>query len=379
MKKSIIAFALAAVLLCGCANTEENPPIAEDTSTEQTTAAQRKVPEEYGNSPEFTGILFDEEAMPCPSINNKLGYPQMFCFHDETVYFVNPQDGRRLYSFDGKETKRLTEVPAMSLYYRDGEIYFLSARTDYSYDSQIDVKGRLYKYRVESGETIQLSDTVMKNLLVDENGIYYSVSEPRGDGISAVTYYEFDEESGSAEMVCDVNFFQRFGEIELIFGPARSPEETSGVTIFLKKGEEVYRLLTGVIPAQYGIWDGKFYYIDQDTRELFSIDLTNGEKESFGRASDYTVVNGEVYTNHGGLCKKEAGGDVEIGDFPDEISFEYSENEQEWNGNIHYWHLYTTGTEMYALITGYYDGQAFNEFARVSVGEDGYTLLEVLS
>lgn len=372
MKKTAISLVLTAVLLCGCTQPEENLPISEGTSAEQTTASP-----DYSGSPEFTGISFDENAMPCPSINNKLGYPQMFCFHDETVYFVNPQDGRRLYSFDGKETKRLTEVPAMSLYYRDGEIYFLSARTDYSYNLYMDVKGRLYKYRVESGETIQLSDTVMKNLLVDENGIYYSVSEPQGNGFSKVIYYEFDEESGSAEKISEGHFFQRFGEIELIFGPA---EDTSGVTIFLKKGEEVYRLLTGVIPAQYSIWDGKFYYINQDTRDLFSINLTNGEKEEFGHASDYTVVNGEVYTNHGGLCKKEAGKeDIEIGDDPDEISFEFSENGQSWNSNTNYISLYTTGTELYALIEWYSDRQSFDGFARVSVGEDGYTLLELLS
>lgn len=381
--KSVALLITLAVLLCGCTQPEENQPIAEGTSAEQTTAAQTTVLPDYSGSPEFTGISFDGEAMPCPSINNKYGKLQMFCCHEEMVYFANPQDGRRLYSFDGKETKCLTEIPAISLYYRDGEIYFLSARTDYNYRNTIDVKGRLYKYRVESGETIRLSDTIMTGLWVDDQGIYYSLTEVGDEGSRTNHLYEYDEISGSSEKLYDdsnvMALFQRFGDIELL---RYYDDKTSEDVVYLKKGEEVFRLFSGVIPYRYCIWNGKFYYADQlKGFELSSIDLTNGEREEFGFAHDYTFVNGEFYYLSGGkLYKREAEGDAEIGWPNGGIPTEYFDNGRAWSIGSNYLALYTTGTELYALIEWYPEGGGtFDGIVRVSVAEDGYPLVELLA
>lgn len=369
MKKNIILLAVTVILLCGCAKPSETPSPSEDIPSEQTNDFEK-----YADSPEFTGISYDENVTPCPSINNKLHYPQILCFHDETVYYADPRDGLRLYSFDGKETERLTEVAAMSPFYLDGEIYFLSASADYIH-SESSEKGQLYKYSINSGETVLLSDMAMRNLLVDENGIYYCVYEPKETGRIKTVFYKFDEESGDSEKLSEVNFFQRYGNIELIFAPA---EELSDLVIYLKKGDEVYRFLTGVIPSQYGIWNGKFYYIDQNTRVLYSIDLTNGAKEEFGKASDYAVLNGEVYCLVGD--KPHKAGDTADPNIVYSILSDQTEDEQIQENDYHFLHLYTTGSELYALVEWYTEnGASENSIARITNSENGVMLVELLA
>lgn len=371
MKKNIILLAVTVILLCGCAKPSETPSPSEDIPSEQTNDFEK-----YADSPEFTGISYDENVTPCPSINNKLHYPQILCFHDETVYYADPRDGLRLYSFDGKETERLTEVAAMSPFYLDGEIYFLSASADYIH-SESSEKGQLYKYSINSGETVLLSDMAMRNLLVDENGIYYCVYEPKETGRIKTVFYKFDEESGDSEKLSEVNFFQRYGNIELIFAPA---EEDSDVVIYLKNGEETYRFLTGVIPAQYGIWNGKFYYVDQNSRVLYSIDLTNGTREEFGTVSDYAVLNGDVYyLNSDKLYKMGNTGDLKIV-YSDEFFSEQDEKGNIQDKDYHYLNLYTTGSELYALVEWYSEsGTLSDSIARITVSENGDLLAEFLA
>lgn len=371
MKKNIISLAMAVVLLSGCTKHGETQSTSEDVSSVHTNAF-----EEYSGSPEFSGITLDGDAMPCPSINNKRYFPQMLCYYEETVYFSNPRDGLKLYSFDGKETKCLTDIPAMSPFYRGGEIYFLSSSADYIH-SERDEKGRLYKYCAESGETVLLSDIAMRNLLVDENGIYYCVNEPTDHGTSRVVCYKFDEESGSSEKISETAFFQRYGKVELIFAPA---EEDSDVVIYLKNGEETYRFLTGVIPAQYGIWNGKFYYVDQNSRVLYSIDLTNGTREEFGTVSDYAVLNGDVYyLNSDKLYKMGNTGDLKIV-YSDEFFSEQDEKGNIQDKDYHYLNLYTTGSELYALVEWYSEsGTLSDSIARITVSENGDLLAEFLA
>lgn len=366
MKKNMITFLLTAIMLCGCAQQGEAPSTSDNAPSSSEETEQPNLQELYADSPEFTGIAFDKDAAPCPSVNYKMFFPQMLCFNDETVYFANPRGGLRLYSFDGKETRRLTDIPAMSPFYRDGAVYFLSTPADYTQHSS-DEKGKLYKYNVESGETVPLSDIAMSGLLADENGIYYSASEPEGNGISKIIKYKFDEESGSSEKISEVAWFQHYGDIELVF--ATPKEEGGGLVIYLKKGEEVYHLLTGVIPAQYSICDGKFYYFDQDTRDLFSIDLTNGERKELESAHDYSVLNGEFYY----LSREELhkSGETELKlTYSDKFLSEHEDSEEIQDRDYHFNKLYTTRSELYALIS-WPSGWSASCIARITESDDG--------
>lgn len=286
-KRCIITLLSVLLLMTGCASSS-------DTSEDSSSGTDGEISQTYiSEYPAFSGLPLSEKVInEYSTLNNKSRMPQIFCNNGDTVYFANPDDELYLYSYDGKEAKRLSETAAFSLNYYGNSIYFLSPE-DYD-DPEIwfltmqERTGIPYRYDIESGTVTKLGDTLMNDLRVDENGIFGSITEDNG----ATYVYRVDPQSGECERAYRGFGIQHIGDYELM---VEDSNENDGLDILLVNGEEKVRILTYVVPFYDCIHQGIYYYRDNNTGLSFhSLNLVSGEAKEMPKCSDYTVFDGKL-------------------------------------------------------------------------------------
>lgn len=367
MKRKFIATMLSALLLfAGCASSD---PIlnstGEQASDETTFSAIGQIPEmtqvlDSDQSPSFIGVK-KESNTEFSSLNNKSGTMQFFCCSENTVYFSNPADGLRLYSYDGENTKRLSDIQAFSLNYYDGSVYFLSSENPINFEDHTNIHGVLYQYDTKSGTVSQLGDTPMSNLRVDEKGIGYTLLEENGE----TAVYRFDPQSEEGDRLCRGFSVQHFGEYSLI---NEVKESGDGLNYFLESDREKIWILSDAITVFDCIENGVYYYRDyNDEYRLYSVDLQSGEKQLlYGDSGfeDYTVFERELYLTIQGrlyrvdqkdgllLFESNAGGAENIGYYGYRIDT-----------------LYVGNGKMYALVSYVKGVEEIHRFAELELSD----------
>lgn len=200
MKKKTLSILLSVLfMLNGCANDPDNSDSSEKRS--ETSEVSKS-----GENPEFKGIpLSEKDINEYSTINNKAMTPQLFCGDGDMIYFSNPNDEFTLYSYNGKDTKRLTDIASCCLNYDDGGVYFLLPESTGALDTwSLPVVGSPYRYDIDSAAATKLSDTAMSNLRVDDSGIFYTKTEDNGES----SVYSFDPKAERANTRTEASAFR---------------------------------------------------------------------------------------------------------------------------------------------------------------------------
>lgn len=368
MKSKYIAVILVMSLLfsAGCDNSNPTLETENDTSpgsTHSITDSQyfeNTRPSNQSQYPPFTGIDISEEGLKFSTINNKSDCPQIFCSGNGIVYYSNPLDGLRLYSYDGERTSRLSDIQAFSLNYYDGSVYFLSSETPYSLTDRVAQYGTLYKYDTASGGINEISDISMGRLRVDGEGIYYTSDNENGTYV-----YKADIESGTSQTQYRGFSVQHFDGYSLI-----NQAREDGIDYFLQKGQEKIWLMSDAIALFDCMDNGVYYYRDyNDKYSLYSLDMKNGEKKLlYGESGldDYTVFAGNIYLSvDGRLYKILQDGSLDLYEFGG-VKESSSDNSSSSYQTVN---LYADEETLYALIT-YMEGKnVVYAFARLDISE----------
>lgn len=366
MKAKCIGTILAAILLLtGCAGSD---PVL--NSTDETTSSavseisEKTQPPKSSKYPPFTGIDISEKSVAeFSTLNNKMDYPQIFCCGEDIVYFSNPNDGLKLYSYDGEKTECLSDIQAFSLNYYDGSVYFLSSDAPINLDSTTDVYGALYKYDAESETVSQISDTPMSNLRVDENGIYYTSEYDQ-----SLWVYKLELQSGESERLYRGFSVQHLDGYSLV---NEINEEKHGIDYFLKSDEDKIWVMSDAITLFDCVYNGIYYYRDyNDAYNLYSLNLGNGEKKLVyggGGLSDYTFYKENMYLIISGRLYHYLQED-------DLIPFEsYYVSSDLKNFGPYYEKLYTGNGTMYALVSYTKNHESIFRFAELTISEQDET------
>lgn len=374
MKAKIMLLTLACCLiLSGCASSEpyiqqESQPTEtlSETKQENNESKATKQTEETQITPDdsfplFAGIDISEEGLAVSTVNNKGDTLQILCSDGNTVYFSNPKDGYKLYSYNGESTKRLTDIKAYSLNYYDGCVYFLSS--DIDIDLYSAIPGNLYKYDTESEETTQLGDVPMCNLRVDQQGIFYTNMPEIGKDINV---HQFDPQSGESVQL------YRASSVQHIDGYSIANEvKPSGeyLNYFLERDQEKIRITSDVVALYDCIYDGVYYFWDYLSRNLYSIDLKNGEQTLLCENSGvhYTVFDGYVYLVSGGSLLRLSGGEVEP--IIAENKFTLVSDGEYGSYNID--DLFSSGDALYALVSLSDEKDIFYMMAELQLSSEG--------
>ena len=368
MKSKYISVILTAVLLfsAGCDNSKPVSEMQNSTSADNTLSvtddkySENAQPSNQSPYPPFTGVDISEEGLKFSTINNKSDYPQIFCSGNGIVYYSNPLDGLRLYSYDGEKTSRLSDIQAFSLNYYDGSVYFLSSETLYSLTDRVAQYGTLYKYDTASGSITNISDISMGRLRVDGEGIYYTSDNENGTYV-----YKADIENGTSESQYRGFSVQHFDGYSLI-----NQAREDGIDYFLQNGQDKIPLMSDAIPLFDCMDNGVYYYRDyNDKYSLYSLDMKNGEKKLLCDESgldDYTVFEGNIYLSvKGRLYRLLQDGSLDLYEF-DGVKESSSDNSSSSYQTVN---LYADEETLYALVT-YMEGKnVMYAFARLDISE----------
>lgn len=361
MKKRCIITLLSVVLLMtGCTNVSGNS--GETYSESDNDSSQTYISDEY---PPFTGVTLSEKDInEYSTLNNKPHTPQLFCSDGDIIYFSNPDDELALYSYDGKEAKRLSDIAAFSLNYYNDSVYFLFPGNIGELDAWIlpttTRSGSLYRYDIESAAVTKITDTPMSDLFVDDKGIFYTHKEE--SGVTAV--YRLDPQSGESERLYRGFGVQHIGDYVL----SNEENNDDGLDILLVNGEKKVRILSNVVPFYDCIHKGIYYYRDNNTGLSFhSLDLVSGElKESEG-GSDYTIFDEKI------LLIKKGKLYLSVGDDAEPILVEplmTGDPSMPTYYDFYFEYLYTANGKIYAAAM--YDRDRY-AFARVDISPDAQT------
>lgn len=316
MKSKIVLL----ILFCGLsltACTNSNPQ--QDTTSMESTPAQAvetneaAVTENAKESdnetayPVFTGIDISEKGLSYSTVN-KNGLYQSFCCGDDIIYFSNPDDDWKLYSYDGETAECLADKKnTYSLNYYDGCVYFLSSEKDIKVNNEL-YPGKIYKYDTQSGEIAQINDNAGRRLYVDEHGIFYSKKDENKKNY----VYKVDPQNGQEERFCEgtkVYFIDDY----FIGGEQRDDGENWDY--FLQSDNEKIRFISGEDISPDFVHNGVFYYTKGDEFNLYYIDLQTGEEGRTHSGYSYTVLDDEIYFSVQGIVNqklfKEAGEEAE--------------------------------------------------------------------
>lgn len=373
MKSKYIAVILVVSLLflAGCDDSKPVSEIQNSISADNTPSvtddkySENMQPPKQSQYPPFAGIDVSEEGLKFSTINNKSDYPQIFCSGNGIIYFSNPLDGLRLYSYDGEKTNRLSDIQAFSLNYYDGSVYFLSSETPYSLTDRVSQYGTLYKYDTASGSITEISDISMGRLRVDGEGIYYTSDNENGTYV-----YKADIENGTSESQYRGLSVQRFDGYSLI-----NQAREDGIDYFLQKGQEKIWLMSDAITLFDCMNNGVYYYRDyNDKYSLYSLDMKNGEKKLlYGESGldDYTVFAGNIYLSvDGRLYRLLQDGSLDLYEF-DGVRESSSSNSSSSYQTVN---LYADEETLYALVA-YMEGKnVVYAFARLDISEQEKTV-----
>lgn len=322
MKKIIIL--MAALILCSCSNENSSENVSDTSVGETSENTEEQV---------FTGIPEEDiEYNFSPQVNKKDFSLQLFCYDDNgNIYFSNPADGHKLYVYDGTESRKLTDIRAVCLNYYDGKIYFISPPPQRDlgiYD--MSPEGYPYKYDLESGETVQLDDSVMSDMTVIDGEIYAMNYD------SACFFYKYDENDPDCRNKKVFNSFviKKCKDHFLTFETVSENNEDK-IHFYLQNENDKQLLLADDIPHDCFFAFGKFYYFSQNTHELKIIDLENGEISSPGFARDFMVLDGELYILKSDMYLYKAGDENKLNEL-NQFKYIYSDNKNLYGVTMQY-------------------------------------------
>lgn len=373
MKRKPIAVVLAATLLflTGCNSTQSDLEIQSSTSPNNTlSVTEGESPEKTqtpkpSSYPPFSGIEISENGLKFSTINNKRDYPQIICCGNGIIYFSNPLDGLKLYSWDGEKATRLSDIQAFSLNYYDGSVYFLSSENPYNLDDRMEQSGLLYKYDTESGKVSQISDISMSNPHVDEEGIFYVSLHDNG----SYYVYKTDIENGTSQPQYRGFSVQHFDGYTLI-----NQDTEDGIDYFLQKGQDKIWLMSDVITLYDCMNNGIYYYQDyNDNYSLYSLDMKSGEKKLLysKKLNDYTVFKEDLFLTIGGRlyrCLQDE--TLDLFDFDNKRESADGKSDSAYQTI----NLYACEKDMYALVT-YMEGKNLvYAFAQLDISEQEKTV-----
>lgn len=231
----------------------------------------------------FTGLPEDQIVRGfSPQVNKKAFDYQIFCYDDEgNIYFSNPKDNFHLYSYNGSECTPLTDFPAFGLDHYDGSVYFLTDDRRINLDDKGETYGIPCKYDLRTGRTEKLGDETIHSMTVIDGEIYGLNME------NDCFVYKY----GEGEKLFNSFDIKKTGDYFLTF---ESVNDT--IRFYLQSPHDRSLFITDDIPVNGFFAFGKYYCKGQESRELRSVDLSNGETHVYGSGmSDYTVLSGELY------------------------------------------------------------------------------------
>ncbi|MDE6593398.1 MAG: DUF5050 domain-containing protein [Oscillospiraceae bacterium] len=242
-----------------------------------------KSPAEQAAEEPFTGLPEDQIVQGfSPQVNQKTFDYRFFCYDDSgNIYFSNPKDNFHLYSYNGSDCKQLTDFPAFGLNHYDGSVYFLTDDHNINIDDQVETYGTPYKYDLWTDELQKIGDEIIHSMTVIDGEIYGLNME------NDCFVYKY----GEGEKLFNSFDIKKTGDYFLTF-------ESDGDTIrsYLNSPDDRRLFITDDIPINGSFAFGKYYYKGQESHELRSVDLSNGEIYVYGKGmSDYTLLNGELY------------------------------------------------------------------------------------
>lgn len=365
-KYTAVILVVSLLFLAGCDDSKPVSGTQNSTSPNNTSSvtngesSESTQPPKESPYPPFAGVDISEEGLKFSTINNKSAYPQIFCSGNGIVYYSNPLDGLRLYSYDGERTSRLSDIQAFSLNYYDGSVYFLSSETPYSLTDRVTQYGALYKYDIASGKVSQISEISMSNLYVDGEGTYYTSDNENGTYVNKA-----DIENGTSESQYRGFSVQHFDGYSLI-----NQAREDGIDYFLQKGQEKIWLMSDAVTLFDCMNNGVYFYRDyNDKYGLYSIDMKSGEKRLlYGEKGldDYTVFAGSIYLSvDGRLYKLLQDGSLDLYEF-DGVKESSSDNSSSSYQTVN---LYADEETLYALVA-YMEGKnVVYAFARFDISE----------
>lgn len=281
----------------------------------------------------FTGFSEDQlDYSFDPQINNKLFSEGYFCYDDNgTVYFSNPQDNYRLYSYNGTESTVLTDIQASSLTYYNEKIYFLTPENrdnTMNANNMCHPEGIPYEYDISSGVLRQISQDTAASLTVVDGEFYIT------DYSGIVTICSYDINSGKSQPLFNGFSPKKCGEYFLSF----NVKKDNKLDIYFENENEKLLYIENDEPVNDTFYNGKHYYFSNATNELCIADLITGEVQRLDSSiADYTFINDEMYlliddseTEHE-LCphlyKYTPEGNFQILDSENQFCWIYSDNQ----------------------------------------------------
>lgn len=324
MKKIILLILSMSVILCSCAREDHTEITRTETVSETVINIEKRA---------FTGLVEEDiEYEFSLQVNKKDFGLQLFCYDDNgNIYFSDPSDNYSLYAYNGTESKRLTDQKAICLNYYDGGIYFLSPQREINIGDMIFPEGYAYMYDLQSGETTQISGFVLSDMTVIDGEIF-AINDD-----NACFFYKYDKNDPDCRNKKIYNSFvikkckDRFFTFETV-----SINNEDKLNFYLQNETDKQLILSDDIPLDCCFAFGKFYYMSQNTHELITIDLKNGERNSSGYAAEFTLLDGELYV------LKENGYLYKTG------------NEKILNEINQFYNIYSDNVNLYGII-GEYD------------------------
>ena len=344
MKKNILLILAASLILCSCSqgNTTEN--ISENTggttAYETSQTAEKQV---------FTGIPEEDiEYGFSPQVNKNDFSLQLFCYDGNgNIYFSDPGDNYSLYAYDGSESRKLTDIKSIGLDYYDNKIYFVSPQREIDIEDMVFPEGYAYVYDLQSGETTQIGNSVMSNMTVIDGEIYAINND------NACFFYKYDENDPDCRNKKIFNSFvikkckDRFFTFESV-----SVNNEDKINFYLQNDTDKQFILADDIALDCCFSFGKLYYWSQNTHELKTIDLKTGETNNLGYASEFTLLDGELYV------LKENGYLYKIG------------NENKLNDLNQFYDIYSDNVNLYGVTGEYNMALQRHEYSFVKINPD---------
>lgn len=241
----------------------------------------------------FTGLPEDQTVRGfSPQVNQKVFDYRFFCYDDSgNIYFSNPKDNFHLYSYNVSgdhvsgdhvsQCSQLTDFPAFGLDYYDGSVYFLTDDRRINLDDMGENYGIPYKYDLRTGEVQKIGDEIIHSMTVIDGEIYGLNME------NACYVYKY----GEGEKLFNSFDIKKTGDYFLT-------NESDGDTVrfYLQSPDDRRLFIDDDIPINGSFAFGKFYYKGQESHELRSVDLSDGETFVYGSGMpDYTLLGGELY------------------------------------------------------------------------------------
>ena len=251
----------------------------------------------------FKGLPKAENTMN--TINSKPYRPSLLCYGGGNTFFM--WDGT-VYKYSNNTTEPLFEKNAYNLNYNNGKLYFIE-NDDYDINSrdQVDIEGFSYSYDFETGELKQLTDFPVTQLIVTDEGIFYTDYATMEDPEPPTGIYRIDEKTGQPERLYNGSNYIKYGEYK-----SKYVYEADGsvATIFSNDNEEYF------VKQGHAMWEcisGDYYYFRTFSDNFLNrVSMLTGEITSLkpyesrviffddkiqdsAVCIDYTVLNDVIY------------------------------------------------------------------------------------